>query len=117
MRVLAAVLWTLLILALCSMPGDNLPDLDLVSADKLGHFVLFAGFGWLWSWGSPREYRRSAPFVIAAGLVFAVGTEIYQGLLPFERDPSTADAIANTLGLLSGVWLYGRSRRSGSQRT
>lgn len=108
-KALAAV-WTLLILVLCTIPGDDLPDVDVVSADKLGHFVIFAGFGWLWMWASRPNVRSVTLILLCAGLLFAGGTELYQGLLPFERQPSWADAVANVLGLVVGIWLYNFTR-------
>lgn len=114
MKKLLAIAWTAAIVALCTIPGDSLPDVDVFSADKIGHFILFAGFGWLWTWVSPRSFRQAAPIVLFAGLLFAVGTEIYQGILPFDREPSTADVIANLAGLLFGVWLFGRLLGTGS---
>lgn len=108
MKKLLATAWTVAIIALCTIPGDNLPDVDVISADKMGHFILFTGFGWLWTWVSPRSFRQAAPIVLVTGLLFAAGTEIYQGILPFGREPSIADVIANIAGLLFGVWLFGR---------
>lgn len=108
MKKVLAIAWTAGIIALCTIPGDNLPDVDVFSADKIGHFILFTGFGWLWTWVSARSFRQAVPIVLFAGLLFAVGTEIYQGILPFGREPSTADVIANLAGLLFGVWLFGR---------
>ena len=111
-KLLVALVWTLGIVALCTLPGDDLPDIDFFSADKIGHFAMFAGFGFLWSWVSPRSFRQTVPIVVVAGLLFAVGTEIYQGLLPFGRDPSAADAAANLAGLGAGIWLYGRTEKT-----
>lgn len=112
LKLLVALVWTVAIVVLCSLPGDNLPDVDFFSADKIGHFTMFAGFGWLWSWVSPRSFRQTVPILAMAGLLFAVGTEIYQGLLPFGREPSAADAAANLAGLGAGIWLYGRRNRT-----
>lgn len=100
---LLAIAWTLLILALCSIPGDSLPDSSILSFDKLGHFGMFAIFGWLWS-------RMTTPagtwWVLAGGIAFAVATEIYQGLLPFDRTPDPFDALADLIGLLTGILTY-----------
>ncbi len=115
MRKTAATLWTVLILALCSIPGTELPEVDLLSADKIGHFLMFAGFGYLWSWALGGASRRTARRVFLFGLLCAVGSEIYQGILPIGRDPSAADAVANVAGLITGIFLYGL-RRSSSKK-
>lgn len=98
-RVLAAA-WTLVILALCSIPGPSLPDTEILSYDKLGHAGMFAVFGWLWAWAVPDVH---VGWVLAAGVAFAVFTEVYQGLLPFDRTPDLFDALADLLGLLAGL--------------
>ncbi len=103
---LLAFVWTVGILAACSIPGRDLPKVDIVSFDKMAHFAVFAGFGWLWM----RALRGPMPgrtwWVLATGLAYAVLTEIYQGFLPFERTPDPLDALANALGLLAAVLLY-----------
>lgn len=107
-RVPLAILWTLGILAACSIPGRDLPRLDLLEIDKLAHFSIFAGLGWLWmaALRTPREVRTAR--VLVAGFCYAVLTEIYQGFLPFERTPDPLDALANAAGLSVSVWLYRR---------
>lgn len=112
MKKILAALWTLLILALCSIPGENIPDVDIFSADKLGHFTMFAVFAFLWMWSLGWRLRRAMLYVAAGGVFFAVATEFYQGILPFDREPSALDALANLLGLASGLWLSKRLRGS-----
>ena len=48
-----AVGWTVVILALCSIPGGDLPEVRIMSADKIAHFGMFAAFGWLWMLALP----------------------------------------------------------------
>jgi VanZ family protein len=101
-----AWLWTTGILVACSLPGQSLPDITLFRFDKLIHFALFAGFGWLWMAALRQPLARRAGVVLAAGLAYAVLTEPYQGLLPFERAPDPYDALANALGLGAGVLAF-----------
>jgi len=103
---LLAILWTLGILAGCSIPGKDLPTIRIASFDKVAHFVVFAGFGWLWMRALRESGRRQVWYVLGAGFAYAVLTEIYQGLLPFERTPDPMDALANSIGLLAGVLVY-----------
>ncbi len=98
-----ASVWTLVILALCSIPGSELPNVRIVSADKVGHFIMFAAFGFLWMHALRLEVGARFRWVIAAGLAYAVLTEVYQGLMPFGREPEAWDAVANSAGLLAGV--------------
>jgi VanZ family protein len=109
-----AILWTLGIIVACSLPGRSLPQSSLFEFDKLIHAGLFFGFGLLWMQAlrSPPRTRRWR--VLLAGLFFAVMTEVYQGVLPFDRYPDPLDALANGVGLvlallMHAVWM----RRSG----
>ena len=111
-RRLVAIVWTLGILAACSIPGRDLPEVDIVSFDKVAHFVIFAGFGWLWMWALQSPMPRRTAVVLVAGLAYAGLTEVYQGLLPFERSADPFDALANALGLLAAVLLYRRLHRT-----
>lgn len=103
---LFAILWTLGILAACSIPGKDLPEIDIFSFDKIAHFTVFAGFGWLWMRALQGPLPRRTAYVLASGLAYAALTEVYQGLLPYDRTPDPLDALANALGLLTAVLLY-----------
>ena len=108
-RYLFAIGWTLLILAGCSIPGQDLPDIqfDLFEEDKLIHFTFFAVYGWLWSQALPKTLPSKFAWVGISGIVYGVGTELYQGMLPWERTPDPMDAIANILGLLVAITVFG----------
>ena len=108
-RYLYAIGWTLLILAGCSIPGNDIPDIgfDLFEGDKLIHFTFFLVFGWLWSKALPERLPGKIFWVGLVGLLYGVGTEIYQGMLPWDRTPDPMDAIANMLGLFMSILVYG----------
>lgn len=105
-KIAAAVGWTLLILILCTLPGQNLPGTSIVGADKLVHFGMFVGFAVFWLHVTRDGSTSAVRNVLIAGLLFAGGTEIYQGLLPFHRTPDLYDALANSAGLLGGMAGY-----------
>ena len=103
--------WALFILALCSIPGHSVPDLTLFTFDKLGHFGIFFIGALLWMRAWPERPRR----IFAVGVAFSVGTELYQGLVPFlGRSADPFDVLADVLGLTAGlgVALWLRRRRS-----
>lgn len=95
--------WALVILALCSVPGSSVPDVALLSFDKVGHFGMFFIASWLWLRAWPEHPKR----VVAVGLAFSVGTELFQGLMPFlGRSADPFDVVADVLGLLLGLALW-----------
>ncbi|MDX1547864.1 MAG: VanZ family protein [Rhodothermales bacterium] len=102
----AAILWTLAILAACSIPGSDLPDPGIPSLDKAVHLGVFFGFGVLWMRALDGRVRRCAGWVLASGLAYGVFTEFWQGWLPFDRSPDPADALANAVGVMLGVLAY-----------
>jgi VanZ family protein len=97
-----AIGWTLVIIATCSIPGSDLPDVDIEWIDKVGHLCLFAVFAWLWLDTCPRPTLRRTVLVVVLGSLFGILTELYQGILPWERTPDIVDALADTAGLLVG---------------
>ncbi len=103
-----AIGWTLLILALCTVPGVDIP-FEGPSFDKVGHVLIFAGFGYLWlrATSHPHKYL----WVLLGGIAYAIGTELYQGLLPWERTPDVYDALADILGTLVGMGVYAYRHR------
>lgn len=94
-----AVAWSVLILVACSIPGSELPDSALLSHDKVGHFALFFGFGWLWLRVAPGRVGT----VLAAGIGYAIGSEAWQAALPLNRSGDVYDVVADVAGLLAGL--------------
>ena len=88
-----------------SMPGADLPDMGFDFTDKLAHFALFAGYGWLWMAALSGSLKRRLLLVLCSGLLLAVGSEVTQALLPY-RSADPLDAVADTVGLLLAVILY-----------
>ncbi|MBT8401129.1 MAG: VanZ family protein [Rhodothermia bacterium] len=104
-RILATA-WTILIVAACTIPGRDIPDVDIDFADKFAHFALFFGYGWLWMRAMAAPLRKRLILVGISGVLLSIGTEFYQGLLPWERSPDLYDSIANTAGLAVSVISY-----------
>ncbi len=100
-----AVLWTVTVLAACSFPAAEItpPEFLPLAADKWVHAGMFLVFGVLWMQAVPNR----AWAVLAAGVAFGIGTELWQGLLPIGRFPDPLDAAADVVGLAIGVPLGG----------
>lgn len=120
----AALLWALLILVLCLMPGQALPAwqwADLVSLDKWVHATLFCVLMVLTVRAFIAQYASSAlrshPIAAALALVVAYGAllELMQELPALGRRGDLPDLVANTLGALVGlIYLRGRMVRERS---
>lgn len=119
-----ALLWALLILLLCLMPGAALPAwhwADLMSLDKLVHAALFAVLLFLCAAGLTKHYGaerlRSSVMLAACIATVAYGglLEIMQNLPALGRRGDWNDFIANTVGVALG-WGWYRWRWTG-QRT
>lgn len=110
-----ATVWTLAVLAACSIPAAQLAPLefDLFAVDKWVHVGFFAVFGILWMQAAPHR----AWVVFGAGVAFGVGIEIWQGVLPIDRMPDPLDAVADVVGLMIGVplgaWVARRGESNG----
>jgi VanZ family protein len=111
-----ALLWTTAILVAFSLPASALsPARTVLAFDKLIHAVLFGVFGCLWMralcppdteamWTT---LRRRGGQLFGVGVLFAGGTEVYQHLMPIRRLGDPYDALADGLGLLVGILIYG----------
>lgn len=110
LSVLAGV-WTALIVIALVIPSSPV-EMRSVGLDKVAHFVLFFGFGWLWM-----QARPGARLAIAAGgFVLAAASEPIQQLLPWERNAEVLDFVADVLGLAAGIALgIWQKRRAGAR--
>jgi hypothetical protein len=111
-RLALAVVWTLLILVLCWTPADWLPvpetggsGWDLPHKDKFVHAGMFFVFAVLWL-AATREKPGRFALVAAAGIALAIVTELGQNLPSLRRDGEVADALADSVGVVVGLWLF-----------
>lgn len=107
---------------LSGIPGDRLPDLDVLHLDKLVHYMLYFGLGVVISLRQGiADFLRDRPVTrwtkggwIAPmiGVCYAVFNEFQQLIVP-NRDFSAWDIAANVTGLLLGFglmrWMDGRT--------
>jgi VanZ family protein len=101
-----ALLWALVILILCLLPGRSLPEWNWVAIfdlDKLVHGFMFFVLAVLLAHafkraGSPVRFLLWA-VVISAG--YGLFTELMQGMPSLGRRTDINDMIANTIGALA----------------
>jgi hypothetical protein len=111
-RLSLAVLWTLLILALCWTPADWLPvkegegsGWEIPYMDKMVHAGLFVGFAVLWMEALAGKGRRELRVAVAAFALAAI-SELGQLIPAIKRDGEFADAAADFVGVLVGLCVF-----------
>ena len=97
---LFAWLWTFLILAACTWPGKDIPTAPAAGFDKIVHAGLFFVWIILWLLAYP---GKSKLIIVVAGMLYGIGLEFYQQLLPFGRTFDWWDALADAVGVLLGL--------------
>lgn len=112
LALLPPLAWALLILGLCLLPGEELPEwdwADLLSLDKLVHAGLFAvllvlGVRALRMHGSGLRLR-SWPVALFTGACVSYGgaLELMQAHLLTGRTADPFDALANAFGCILGL--------------
>jgi VanZ family protein len=105
---LPALLWTALIFAFNSRP--SLPVALHSGSDKLAHFAAYSILGLLLAFG---QARSAVPlgWVLVIGMIVGALDETYQGFVP-GRARELGDWVADAAGVVTGVLLYHRFRRS-----
>lgn len=109
-----AMLWALLILILCGMPGKDIPHisfLELLSFDKFVHasiffiFILLSIRGFLLQTHFLKLRLNAKPMAFAVCVAYGGLMEIMQATLFVDRSADVYDFIANSFGCLMG-WIF-----------
>ena len=111
------MLWALIILILCGMPGRDIPHisfLEMLSFDKFVHagifFVLILltvrGFLLQDRFNKLKISAKSIAFIIC--VAYGGSLEIMQGTIFEERTADIFDFIANSFGCAMGLLFYDR---------
>jgi VanZ family protein len=110
-----SMLWALIILVLCGIPGKDIPHisfLELLSFDKFVHASIFFVLILLTIRGFVMQtnfvnLQQSAKLIAFVGCVAYGGLlEVMQGTLFEGRSASIYDFIANSFGCTMGILLY-----------
>ena len=96
----AWLFYLVLIFGLSSIHGSTI-SLDPGHKDKVMHFILFGGFGFVIAWGGRRSLRWDWHTTMLVGLGAAALTgladELYQMLIP-GRQSTVGDWVADVMG-------------------
>ena len=115
------MLWALIILILCGIPGRDIPHisfLELLSFDKFVHASIFFVFALLLIRGlslqTTFEKLNQRPKMIAPLFCILYGglMEIMQGTLFEGRSADIFDFIANSVGCMLAVAFYNRLEKT-----
>ncbi|MEO0466414.1 MAG: VanZ family protein [Pseudomonadota bacterium] len=105
----AAALLLMIAIAWLSLspPGDSL---DPPGNDKIGHVMAYGAltFTTLMALG-PQRWKTA----LALCLIYGGAMEVLQGVMPYGREASLADMVANTAGALAALVLVAGFRRWG----
>lgn len=103
-----AVGWTILIFVGCSLPGKDLPKVDMFDhVDKVVHVVFFLVFGWLWG-----KVTRKHLLILLIAVLYGFGLEFYQRSFVAGRSFDVWDGLADSIGALVAYAQYRLSSRS-----
>lgn len=98
---------TIITLLLTLLPPDELQGRKIFEYDKIGHFLIF--FGWTFMFGFSWILHKNtiAPLILIflAGSLFGIFIEIAQWSLPYERSSSIWDAVIDIIGSFTAVIL------------
>lgn len=110
------LVWALVILVLCAIPGRDLPHsdwLEALSFDKWVHAGIFfvlelLSIRSLALSSSPRLRKYAALFTAVGAIAYGGALEIMQEAVFSERSADVYDFIANSFGVLVAFFAYNR---------
>lgn len=104
----AAILWTGVILFLCLIKSNDLPQVSIQNLDKLLHAFLHFVFTFLWflyfkkEWSSYSKYKLLG-FSLIASFVFGIAIELMQQYFTTTRTADVFDVLSNLSGSVLAI--------------
>ncbi len=103
-----SILWAILILALCLLPGKDLPSFTIFEFDKIVHFgiyvvlALLMYYGWNKQNTFPSLQENTITKILIITFTYGFAVEVAQELLTADRHFDILDALANAGGAVAG---------------
>ena len=94
----------LIILSLIPIPDSGIPKFKLFELDKLIHFFMYLFFAIIWGLNS-KNFIQNRTRIFFYAVLFGLGLEIFQHVLHFGRYFDWGDFVANSVGVLFGVFI------------
>ena len=102
-----AAIWTVIIILLCFLPANEVPNVRIPFIDKWVHFVMFGTFSFLWLSSLRRFKAFHLLIVFLISLAYGWLVEVLQGMLSFlGRSRDNIDMLADGVGGLLGVVIF-----------
>jgi VanZ family protein len=110
-----AYCWAAIILILCGLPGEDIPELTFLQwlrPDKIVHLILFGTFCFLLLKGIhfQKNFRTINNGAVTYALLISIGygalIEILQATIFIHRSGDVRDALANAIGAVIGYWIF-----------
>lgn len=101
MKYIPAIVITLLILVVVSMPGQKLPRTSFSGMDKAAHLLFFCSWSLAVQFGFTIRHRWS--WILITGIAFGASTEILQ-IFAKGRSADLLDLVFDALGLALAAW-------------
>jgi VanZ family protein len=111
---LLGMLWAMLIMLLCGLPGNSLPSLHFWSflpIDKMVHFTLYTVLIVLLVHGFRKQTnnvvlsKNAYLIAISFGILYGILIEFLQATVFVGRGAEFKDVLANTAGCFMGAYL------------
>lgn len=103
--------WSAVIMVLCLVRFNELPQVKLAEADKYVHAIFHFLFTLLWFGYARTLFSRALAKVFVASVAYGGLIEILQGTLTTTRQADLKDVLANTTGALLAVILIATLQR------
>ena len=113
--IMPSLFWTVVIIFLYALPGNNLPGTklwDMLPLDKVAHFVVFGLYSCMMCIGLTKQnalpIKRLSPsqHAVIWGLVFGSILEAIQGAVFIQRTTDIMDMLANGAGIFMGYVIF-----------
>jgi VanZ family protein len=105
-----AILWILLVLFLCTIPGSDIPRdplFEKIHMDKIVHFGLFGCTVLLLCIGYYRQYRTISRLTLSlfalSAAFYGLAIEYIQKYFAVQRSFDMSDVAADTVGAIAGI--------------
>lgn len=109
------VLWSLVVLGLYAVPGQDLEAMSFwqaLSLDKLAHLVVFAILTLAMAVGFRKQQKfqglneRAFLYAILLGVIYGGVLELIQGATFEDRHTDVYDFVANAFGAILGIVIF-----------